>query len=60
MKTRIETTQFECTYGRKPRGRRTWAFAIDGAVLTKTGLLSEVMKAVIAEFPNAGKVEVLP
>ena len=60
MKTKISTTQYEFSHGRKPRGRGHWAFSVNGAVLWKEGLLSEAKKAVQAEFPKAGKVEVLP
>ena len=60
MKTQFDTTQYQFSHGRKPRGQGQWAFSINGAVLWKNGLLSEAKKSVKAEFPKAGKVEVLP
>lgn len=60
VKTKIDTTQYEFSHGRKPRGRGRWAFNVNGAVLWIEGRLSEAKKAVRGEFPSAGKVEVLP
>ena len=60
MKTRFDTTQYQFSHGRKPRGRGRWAFGVNGAAIWKRGLLSEAKKSVAAEFPQAGKVEVLP
>ena len=60
MKTRFDTTQYQFSHGSTPRGRGNWAFNINGAVLWKSGLLSEAKKSVKAEFPKAGTVEVLP
>lgn len=64
MKPKLDTTEYECAHGKKPRGFGNWLFAVetrDGRkdILGTRGLLSEAARTIIRDT-RAVSIRVLP
>lgn len=65
VKMRINTTEYEFSHGKKPRGNGNWCIEINGAVYNMKGTITQIKSHIntfckMSSIPLPGEIKILP